>query len=147
MTNPSFDADSFTPTQDLILDVLAARFRLGENLWTFGSRLRKAATQLADHGLVFITHGITEKTIRVGLTEAGKAVTLMPNYSPPPIQKHITESQLRDGLDRSDGWAHHASTAERRAYFEGMRDTLRFALGDTATTPAALAFTGGKITS
>ena len=32
------DTDSLPPTQYLVLDVLAARYRLGENAWTFPAR-------------------------------------------------------------------------------------------------------------
>lgn len=140
MTNPSsgIDPKSFTPTQDLILNVLAARYRLGENLWTFDSNLRKQAKQLAARGLVFTTNGITERTIRVGLTEAGKAATLSPDYSPPPMQEHITDAQLRDGVTRSTIWA-AKDKDHSRAYWEGVRDTLLIAAGSTATTPAVLA--------
>lgn len=132
MTNPSSGVDpkSFTPTQDLILNVLAARFRLGENLWTFDSTLRKQADQLAARGLVFTTHGIIEHTIRVGLTEVGKAATLSPDYSPPEPTKHITQEQLRHGLEYATFWAAEGS-ANSRPYWDGVRDTLRVVTGMT----------------
>ena len=36
------DADALPPTQQLVLEVLGARSRLGENVWTFASRLGQA---------------------------------------------------------------------------------------------------------
>jgi len=138
MTNPrsGVDPQSFTPTQDLILDVLGARYRLGENLWTFDSNLRKQAEQLAARGLVFTTHGIIEHTIRAGLTEAGKAATLSPDYSPPPARRHLTEDQLRHGLEYATFWADAGGyTESSRAYLAGMRDTLRVVVGVTTTIP------------
>lgn len=67
MTN----ADDFTPTESLILDVLTARWRLGDDLWTFESRLRPQARRLAARGLVELNSGIVEKSIRLSLTDAG----------------------------------------------------------------------------
>lgn len=69
-----------------------------ENRWTFGSNLRKQADQLAARDLVLTTYGITENTIRVGLTEAGKAAVLSTTYQPRPAVKHVTERQLVDAL-------------------------------------------------
>ena len=131
MTNPSSGVDpkSFTPTQDLMLNVLAARFRLGENLWTFDSNLRKQAEQLAARGLVFTTHGIIEHTIRVGLTEAGKAATLSPDHQPRAAVQHLTEEQLRRGLEQAEIWSDGGS------YWQGMRDTLRVIVGITTRAP------------
>lgn len=136
MTNSSSGVDpaAFTPTQELLLDVLGARFRLGENLWTFGSHLSRAAEQLADRGLVFTTHGITEKTIRAGLTEAGKAAVLSADYSPPAAIKHVSQEQLRHGLEYSTFWAAEGS-ANARPYWDGVRDTLRVVLGITTEVP------------
>lgn len=137
MTNPSsgLDPQSFTPTQDLILNVLAARYRLGENLWTFDSNLTKQAKQLADRGLVFTTHGITENTIRIGLTEAGKAATLDPGYRPRAAVKHVTEEQLRRSLEQAEIWADNGYSETSRSYWQGMRDTLRVILGVTTKMP------------
>lgn len=153
MSNPSpgVDPATFTPTQELLLDVLAARFRLGENLWTFGSHLRKAAEQLAARGLVFTTHGITEHTIRVGLTEKGRAATLDPGYQPRAAVRHLTQEQLRRGLEQAEIWSDGGYSESSRSYWQGMRDTLRVILGVTTQVPGvsvddAAAFTllGGR---
>lgn len=77
------DVDSLPPTQYLILEVLAARWRTGEELWTFPSSLRPAVRALADLGLVGELNGITPKTVRVRLTEAGKTAALSEDYQPP----------------------------------------------------------------
>jgi hypothetical protein len=82
MTTP-VEVDSLPPTQYLILDVLAARWRTGETLWTFPSRLRPAVRALAELGLVHEMHGITEGTIRARLTEVGRNTVLDDNYTPP----------------------------------------------------------------
>lgn len=72
-----------TPTEDLLIEVLAARFRLGERLWTFDTSTRKAALKLESKGLINLMHGIVEKTYRASLTEAGKALVIDASYSSP----------------------------------------------------------------
>jgi len=72
-----------TPTEELIGDVLAARARTGETLWTFDSRLTKQVLHLEEMGLVNVTHGIVEKTLRASLTELGKIRFISESYVPP----------------------------------------------------------------
>ena len=72
-----------TPTEDLILDVLVARYRLGENVWTFESRHKKALNQLQGRGFINVMSGIVEKTVRASLTEAGKKEYLSESYVSP----------------------------------------------------------------
>jgi hypothetical protein len=71
------------PTQELILEVLAARWRLGESTWTFDKRLTPTVKQLAAAGLVGWKAGIIEKTILVWFTRAGATLTLSSTYTPP----------------------------------------------------------------
>jgi hypothetical protein len=76
-------SDNLTPTEELMGDVLAARFRLGENLWTFNNRLLKTAMSMEDRGLITVMHGIVEKTFRASLTVKGKSVFLFDDYVTP----------------------------------------------------------------
>jgi len=69
-----------TPTEELMMDVLAARHRLGETLWTFSSRLTPAAKKLGARGLAHWKSGVVEKTIQVWLTEEGKKAWLSPTF-------------------------------------------------------------------
>lgn len=62
-----------TPGEALVMEVLAARWRLGESLWTFDIRHGRWLDSLADKGLVQPMHGVVEKTLRAALTDAGKA--------------------------------------------------------------------------
>lgn len=75
-----------TPTEDLVLEVLAARHRLGETLWTFESRHAPAARRLEAKGLVNVIHGVVENTIRLSLTEQGKAACLSDDYTAPVLR-------------------------------------------------------------
>ena len=85
-----------TPTQGLVMEVLAARFRLGENLWTFGSEVSKQIGQLAAAGLVNEMRGITENTVRASLTAEGKSRFLSDTY---PLQ--VTHTPVRIWQERA----------------------------------------------
>lgn len=78
------NVDSLPPTQQLILDVLAARHRLGEQLWTFPAKgMRRPMDALANAGLIGWKSGVTEGTVRAWLTEAGRDAVLYAGYEPP----------------------------------------------------------------
>ena len=79
----STDPDTLPPTQYLVLEVLAARYRCGEYLWTFPSRCRPAIRALARAGLVHEMHGIVPNTVRAWLSDEGKALVLVDGYTPP----------------------------------------------------------------
>lgn len=83
------DADALPPTQYLLLEVLAARHRTGEHLWTFPARpaIRAAVDQLARLGLVGWKGGIEPKTIRAWLTDAGKLEALLDGYESPDFKR------------------------------------------------------------
>jgi hypothetical protein len=68
------------PTQELVMEVLAARYRLGEGVWPFSTRCRPAISALATDGLVGFKGGIVEHTVQVWLTEAGLDVVLGDGY-------------------------------------------------------------------
>ncbi|ABE67815.1 hypothetical protein Cali_61 [Mycobacterium phage Cali] len=74
-----------TPTQELVLEVLAARTRLGEQAWTFLSRpaVVSAAKALDERGLVWWKYASTPHAILVGLTDQGKLACIDPGYVPP----------------------------------------------------------------
>lgn len=61
--------DVRTPTEDLILDVLVARYRLGTTLWSFPSRLRPALLRLQEKSLVTVNSGATANTLGASLTD------------------------------------------------------------------------------
>lgn len=82
-----FDTRSLTPTEDLVMEVLAARYRLGEHLWTFDSRQRPAIRRLAARGLVNEIHGMVENSIRASLTDKGRALYVTADYVPPILRK------------------------------------------------------------
>lgn len=82
MTEKS-DVDRLPPTLYLILEVLAARYRLGEELWPFPTSVAASLGKLERAGLTSRMHGNTPRTVRARLTEAGKATALGDRYQPP----------------------------------------------------------------
>jgi len=81
--------DKLTPKQDLICDLLAARYRLGENIWTFDDKLKKSLQDLQAKGYITLMSGNVENTVRAYLTEKGKEYSLSSTYEA-PIAKEKT---------------------------------------------------------
>jgi hypothetical protein len=79
------DTDSLPPTQYLVMDVLAARARLGEQMWTFPSSLRPVLNALQERGLLWWKSGVVEKTCQAFLTDAGREMVLFERYEVPAI--------------------------------------------------------------
>jgi DNA-binding PadR family transcriptional regulator len=77
------DVDRLPPTAYLVLEVLAARHRLGETIWPFPVSVGAALQRLDDAGLITRMHGNTPRTVRAQLTEAGKAAVLTDGYRSP----------------------------------------------------------------
>lgn len=75
--------DKLTPTQDLIMEVLAARTRLGESWWPFPNIHNRASKGLEKLGLADRMHGDVENTFRLKLTLLGKSRMLSPDYLSP----------------------------------------------------------------
>ncbi len=77
------DVDKLPPVQYLVLEVLAARHRTGEQLWPFPSRVRPALVALKQLGLIETMHGNVPHTLRARLTEPGLRAVISPTYVPP----------------------------------------------------------------
>lgn len=78
-----------TPTEDLIMEVLAARHRLGEPFWPIlnSPTTSRAARHLEERGLIIRLHGNTPNTFRARLTTEGITQYTDPEYTPPILQK------------------------------------------------------------
>lgn len=72
-----------TPLEDLALEVLGARHRLGEAIWTFESRHKATLVKLKNRGLVNVYSGVIQRTVRAGLTENGTKFVMSDDYTPP----------------------------------------------------------------
>jgi hypothetical protein len=98
-------AEDLPPTQYLVMEVLAARARTGDDLWPFPTSVKWALLALADAGLITVMHGNVPGSLRARLTEAGRKHSLKPDYAPPS-----------GGIDRLRGALEGiAEFAEKRA--------------------------------
>ena len=89
------DIGALSPTEYLIMDVLAARARLGETCWTFPSRLRPVIESLARCGLLWWKPGIVERTVLAFLTDAGRTAVLSDTYTTPAeAERHRIAGEL-----------------------------------------------------
>lgn len=66
--------------ETLIVEVLIARHRLGEVVWTFDERVHEQLNSLSDKGLVNWKHGVIGGTCLAWLSDLGKAVYLSSPY-------------------------------------------------------------------
>lgn len=99
------DAASLTPLQDMIMEVLAARHRLGERDWPIPRVPQNtiALNVLRKKGLVQYQPHAVECHWRAKLTEAGREMYLT---SPPvteeaPVRKSALYRQAHDQLDEA----------------------------------------------
>jgi hypothetical protein len=63
--------DGLTPTEYLVLDVMVARWRLGDDSWTFPTRVGPALARLATRGYVNYKSGVVQNTLHVWFTDKG----------------------------------------------------------------------------
>lgn len=73
------------PAQALVMEVLAARARLGEPYWTFSTRHRGLIAALELKGLVASKSGIVERTCLAWLTDKGREATQSATYKAPAV--------------------------------------------------------------
>jgi hypothetical protein len=72
-----------SPTQELIFEVLTARYRLGETSWTFSAKLSKQLALLeVNTGYINWKHASIEHCVLVWFTEKGKKEFLSKPYTP-----------------------------------------------------------------
>jgi hypothetical protein len=77
-------AADVSPSEDLMMEVLAARYRLGEQIWTFANSTKPTARKLEKRGWITMYSGQVERTYRAGLSVEGiKAWQLDRPYVPP----------------------------------------------------------------
>lgn len=77
------DVDKLPPTQQLVLDVLAARYRLGEPFWPVTNWAAPAVAALKRVGLVENMGSAGHGGTRVQLTAAGRERLLHADYRSP----------------------------------------------------------------
>jgi len=95
----NWDEIKFTPTEELVLEVLQARMRLGEKIWTFDSRLGATVSRLEERGFVRHKHGVVENTLLAWLTPEGVALLFREKYNDQlgskKVKRHSKELRAR----------------------------------------------------
>lgn len=106
--------DKLSPTQELMLEVLAARYRLGEWVWPFDSRLSAHARKLADLGYIRLIDGNVPKTFRATLTDRGVKRGTDPLYEPAYFRK-VLFTDSNDPFERQAEYllGYHAKDPKR----------------------------------
>lgn len=94
-----------TPTQELVLELLASRHRLGEQIWTLArnATVTSALVWLEKAGLVGYKHGVVENSYLAWLTDLGKERELSPTYVPPILEQltcRVCEKPMSNICDR-----------------------------------------------
>lgn len=123
MPDPELD---LPPTQSLVLEVLAARYRLGEGAWTFSTRHRPALEGLAARGLLGWKHGVIERSCLAWLTAEGRSATLSAAYKAPYAFKR---EALVDALTRLELRVMLTGPIAGMINAESMADAIIEALG------------------
>ena len=122
--------EDLPPTQYLVMEVLAARYRTGEQLWTFPSSLRQTIDALVRAGLVDALNSPAPGSLRARLTEAGRKHVLKPDYVPPVVDIYDTAfDQIDRHLDEYRG---------AKVLREGVKAAVNQARTRLGHTPAGL---------
>lgn len=103
--------DDLPATQYLLLETLAARYRLGEMLWTFPRKqgVTRALDALSRAGLVHYDSGVVEGTWLASLTDQARREMFDGPYTPPGAARSTDEIRVRvvdviDGRPLFTGW-------------------------------------------
>lgn len=72
--------------REMIMEILAARHRLGETIWPFNSKLYKHGVALEEKGYIIMASGNVDDTFRASLTQKGKDKYVSSLYVPPYLR-------------------------------------------------------------
>lgn len=109
------DTYDLPPTQALAMEVLAARWRLGEAAWAFSGRPRPALEALSRRGLAAWRPGIGRGTITAWLTPDGLKTVLSGTYETPALRLLKEAHHLRQHGDRAPGSRENWADWDRKA--------------------------------
>lgn len=128
--NGEVSTDALPPVQYLIMEVLAARARLGEAYWTFPKRFTRDLEALSKLGLLWFKSGVAPKTYMAFLTDAGWAAAMSERYTSPnedEVQLDGAEvaAWLEGAQERLNDELHPDSRAEIEARIEAAGERRR----------------------
>lgn len=131
-----------TPTEDLILEVLAARVRCGESCWVFERRHRPALRSLETKGLLTFGVDPTGTALRAFLTDAGRAECLTDGYIEPVtrLREQLAENARTLELTQDARRGEATRNARLQAENHQLRDQLDVAVAHLGgvSDPAAV---------
>lgn len=91
MSTLKSDYSDLTAAEELFVEVLIARHRLGETMWNFSIRELNVARRLTKKGYIETKAGITQGNFRAWLTDEAREVLLYNiNYVPPILREEET---------------------------------------------------------
>lgn len=98
--NPIPPWDQLTPLQQIVSDLLVARYRLGEVRWSIKKSpvMSKALKNMRDVGwITYEPHNASPNYLYVSLTSQGKEMSGLPDY-PEPMVKTTAMIDLPSGI-------------------------------------------------
>jgi hypothetical protein len=97
VTAAAAEKSALPPAQQLILELLAAQWRLGEAAWVFPGKARQSLEALQGKNLLWWQQGSVPGTCMASLTEAGRQVALAGSYEDPslPVPPMVAEMRSR----------------------------------------------------
>lgn len=123
---PDLNTYDLPPAQALVLEVLAARARLGENRWPLPNTCHHALEALSRRGLIGWQGGNVPKTASAWLTARGRELVLSETYDPPLT---FTRDRLTDALTRLEVKVTLTGPIAGMINAEAMADAIIEALG------------------
>lgn len=95
--------DALPLAQSLILEVLAARHRTGEQMWSFERRCTRQLRALEGAGLVGWRSGPEPESVQAWLTKSGRDEVLLAGYRPPnPLGNDRVAAYLDRAADSAE---------------------------------------------
>lgn len=91
-----------TAAQDIMVDLLVARHRLGEPFWPISTKLTRTYTELRVKGYVTVMDGNVEGTVRLALTREARKELIETSTYTPRIARDIA-THIADSLEMSGG--------------------------------------------
>lgn len=125
---PLTDADQLPPVQYLILELLAARVRTGEQVWSFPDRLRPQLRKLAEAGLIGWQSSPAPGACHAWFLDPGRTLMLLDDFQTPVTRLEKALEELHGRL--AEARAELARCVERLDLdawdrLEAERDQLR----------------------
>lgn len=108
---PLTDADQLPPVQYLILELLAARIRTGEQVWSFPDRLRPQLRKLAEAGLIGWQSSPAPGACHAWFLDPGRTLMLLDDFQTPVTRLEKALEELHGRL--AEARAELARYAER----------------------------------